>query len=190
MGGLNVNCFQSGKKLQRSWSAGSGDKVQSRNLENVGNNELSSEVVMETIPDIFNSLIISNSNSSVINNNKVLYNNDEKILNDFDDDMTDDSFDPGELGILENPGVVRFDSLDYPDFCDTFSDDDDNDELDSSEPSNNVFSKVFRFSFESLFSSSKLFTNRIHRIQRTKSLSDISEHLETWRFPNFLFQDR
>merc|ERR1712227_388698 len=51
---------------------------------------------METIPDIFNSLIISNSNSSVINNNKVLYNNDEKILNDFDDDMTDDSFDPGE----------------------------------------------------------------------------------------------
>ena len=178
--------------MQRSWSAGSGDKVQSRNLENGGNNELN-EAVMETIPDIFNSLIISNvSNSSVINNNKVLYNNDEKILNDFDDDMrSDDSFDPGELGILENPGVVRFDSLDYPDFCDTFSDDDDdNDELDSSEPAHNVFSKVFRFSFESLFSSSKLFRNRIHRIQRTKSLSDISEHLETWRFPNFLFQDR
>ena len=103
---------------------------------------MSSEVVMETIPDIFNSLIISNSNSSVINNNKVLYNNDEKILNDFDDDMTDDSFDPGELGILENPGVVRFDSLDYPDFCDTFSDDDDNDELDSSEPSNNVLRSI------------------------------------------------
>ena len=154
---------------------------------------MNDSTVMETIPDIFNSLIISNvsSNSSVVNNNKVLYNNDEKILNDFDDDtMTDDSFDPGELGILENPGVVRFDSLDYPDFCDTFSDDD-NDELDhSSEPAHNVFSKVFRFSFESLFSSSKLFRNRIHRIQRTKSLSDISEHIETWRFPNFLFRDR
>ena len=191
--------LQGGTRLRRSVSTGSGDKV--RNLENVStavHNPTGLAQVMETFPDIFTGLVITNKSSSVINNNQAVMPREEAVHNDiFEDDMTDfdESFDPGALGLLENPGIVRFDSLDYPDFCDCLSDADneaDSDESDGfdSDGAGQIFHKLLRFSCDSLIGSSSIFKKqKLNQKKRTKSLSDLY-NLESCQLHDILFRER
>ena len=191
--------LQGGTRLRRSVSTGSGDKV--RNLENVStavHNPTGLAQVMETFPDIFTGLVITNKSSSVINNNHPVMQREEKSLNDFEDDIADfddESFDPGALGLLENPGIVRFDSLDYPDFCDCLSDADneaDSDESDGfdSDGAGQIFHKLLRFSCDSLIGSSSIFKKqKLNQKKRTKSLSDLY-NLESCQLHDILFRER
>ena len=167
-----------------------------RNLENVSSDGLAK--VMETFPDIFTGLVITNKSSSVINNNHCAMQHEEKSLNDFEDDIADfddESFDPGALGLLENPGIVRFDSLDYPDFCDCLSeadneaDSDESDGFDSDGPGQ-IFHKLLRFSCDSLIGSSSIFKKqKFNQKKRTKSLSDLY-NLESCQLHDILFRER
>ena len=191
--------LQGGTRLRRSVSTGSGDKV--RNLENVStavHNPTGLAQVMETFSDIFTGLVITNKSSSVINNNQAVMPREEAVHNDiFEDDMTDfdESFDPGALGLLENPGIVRFDSLDYPDFCDCLSDADneaDSDESDGfdSDGAGQIFHKLLRFSCDSLIGSSSIFKKqKLNQKKRTKSLSDLY-NLESCQLHDILFRER
>lgn len=152
---------------------------------------------METFPDIFTGLVISNKSSSVINNNTVVMNRDEKTQNKFEDDIAefDESFDPGALGLLENPGIVRFDSLDYPEFCDNLSeqdneaDSDEADGFDSGDSTCQIFHKILRFSWDSLIDSSIFKKQKFNKKHRTKSLSDIY-NLESCKLHDILFRER
>merc|ERR1711902_7554 len=188
-----------GTRLRRSVSTGSGDKVQNRNLENVSTVQGSGLAqVMETFPDIFTGLVITNKSSSVINNNQaVMAREDEARTDIFEDDIGDfdESFDPGALGLLENPGIVRFDSLDYPDFCDCLSEADneaDSDESDGfdSDGAGQIFHKLLRFSCDSLIGSSSIFKKqKLNQKKRTKSLSDLY-NLESCQLHDILFRER
>ena len=153
---------------------------------------------METFPDIFTGLVITNKSSSVINNNQtVMPREDEAHTDIFEDDIADfdESFDPGALGLLENPGIVRFDSLDYPDFCDCLSeadneaDSDESDGFDSDGPGQ-IFHKLLRFSCDSLIGSSSIFKKqKFNPKKRTKSLSDLY-NLESCQLHDILFRER
>ena len=153
---------------------------------------------METFPDIFTGLVITNKSSSVINNNHCAMQHEEKTHNDFEDDIADfddESFDPGALGLLENPGIVRFDSLDYPDFCDCLSevdneaDSDESDGFDSDGPGQ-IFHKLLRFSCDSLIGSTSVFKKqKFNQKKRTKSLSDLY-NLESCQLHDILFRER
>ena len=192
--------LQGGTRLRRSVSTGSGDKVQNRNFENVSTVQNSGLAqVMETFPDILTGLVITNKSSSVINNNQAVMPREEAAHNDiFEDDMADfdESFDPGALGLLENPGIVRFDSLDYPEFCDCLSeadneaDSDESDGFDSSDGTGQIFHKLLRFSCDSLIGSSSNFKKqKFNQKKRTKSLSDLY-NLESCQLNDILFRER
>ena len=105
--------------------------------------------------------------TDIINNN--LKNCSQEDLKDFesDDDLSEPSFDPGSLGLLDDPGVVRFDSLDYPDFEDC-------DELESVSDAKLQVPRVMRLSMENLWSSSVIRAED-RLLLRTKSLSDLRE---------------
>ena len=61
------------------------------------------------------------------NNNNVT---EEKMLEKLDAELEkQEDFEPGMLGLIENPGVISFDSLDYPDFGDDLSDSEDEVEM-------------------------------------------------------------
>ena len=122
---------------------------------------------------------------------------DEARTDIFEDDIADfdESFDPGALGLLENPGIVRFDSLDYPDFCDCLSEADneaDSDESDGfdSDGAGQIFHKLLRFSCDSLIGSSSIFKKqKFNTKKRTKSLSDLY-NLESCQLHDILFRER
>ena len=86
-----------------------------------------------------------------------------------------DSFEPGQFGLMEDPGVISFDSLDYPDFSDGSSDFED--EVEMEENVHNFSRRMLRFSFDDLISS-RQFPKQEEKLRlRTKSLSDINEIL-------------
>ena len=116
----------------------------------------------------------------VLNNNiKSSSQEDLKDFDDSDDDYSVESFDPSSFGVIDDPGVLRFDSLDYPDFSDSDSDDSSEDNPNTiSKPflKENKVARVLRFSIENLLSSPLI---KVHKnLPRTKSLTDINE-LET-----------
>ena len=114
----------------------------------------------------------------VLNNN--IKSNSQEDLKDFDDSSDDDysleSFDPSSFGVIDDPGVLRFDSLDYPDFSDSDSDDSAEETVDStSKPiiEEKKVTRILRFSIENLFSSPLI---KVHKnLPRTRSLTDINE---------------
>ena len=172
--------IQPGKKLRRSYSTGSGDKVQNNSeIASVSQSELTD--VMETIPDIFNSLVISHCNTA--NNNTIPITKEDMLISEMEAEMIDETFDPSIFGMMEDPGVIRFDSLDYPDsdLSDMSSDEDEDiDETDAFESSpmslsKLLFSKILRFSCDSLKSS--VFRNKNLALNRSKSLPELSENL-------------
>ena len=86
-----------------------------------------------------------------------------------------DNFEPGQFGLMEDPGVISFDSLDYPDFSDEQSDSED--EVEMEEKVLNVSHRILRFSFDDLISSRQFYKQEQKLRLRTKSLSDINEIL-------------
>ena len=195
-GVLIPDYFQAGKRLRRSCSTGSGDKLH-REQEAVASAGLAEIMMIQTVPDIFSSLVVSGgcSLATTANNNQAgLGSSEAKIINDFEEEFagSEDSFDPGTLGLMENPGIVRFDSLDYPDFCDSFSEDDNDDNEDDevdSEAGAKLFQKILRFSCDSLIGRPIFKQRKLATKQRAKSLSDI-HNLETCQIENSLFRGR
>ena len=49
--------------------------------------------------------------------------NSDSSLNESESETDEDDFDPGLFGLLDNPGVVRFDCVDYPLAVTEYSDD-------------------------------------------------------------------
>ena len=86
-----------------------------------------------------------------------------------------DNFEPGQFGLMEDPGVISFDSLDYPDFSDDQSDFED--EVEMEEKVHNFSRRMLRFSFDDLISSRQFSKQEQKLRMRTKSLSDINEIL-------------
>ena len=52
-------------------------------------------------------------------------NNSESSSNESEGDSDDNNFHPEHFGLLDNPGVVRFGCLDYPEVASDYSDDED-----------------------------------------------------------------
>lgn len=130
---------------------------------------------IDVIPDIFNRLVIR-SCDVLNNNNKSSSQEDLKDFDDSDDDYSVESFDPSSFGVIDDPGVLRFDSLDYPDFSDSDSDYSTEEILDTPTKTfleETKVARVLRFSIENLFSSSLIKARK--NLPRTKSLTDINE---------------
>ena len=169
---LTIHIFQNGKRLKRSWSTGSGDKIVSKNLPEIQDitDGFVSNKLMEVIPDLLSNLVIT---AQQTNNNVT----EDKMLEKLDAELENqDDFQPGMLGLIENPGVISFDSLDYPDFGDDLSDSEDEVEMEENISSPDDYTKrILRFSFDDLVSMPGRQDSKFR--MRTKSLSDINEIL-------------
>ena len=136
--------------------------------------------VIESLPDILSKLVVTDITNNNHKKQEVMKDTVMDVNDVSDTSDEDDMFDPSALGLLDNPGVVRFDSLDYPD-SDMYSDDD-YDVTDTRDTptntSNIVINKLCRFSCDSLVTSVP--TNRILTLKRTKSLSDLQENLDAY----------
>ena len=87
-----------------------------------------------------------------------------------------DSFEPGQFGLMEDPGVISFDSLDYPNFSDELSDSEDEMVMEESVENTEDFSRqMLRFSLNDLMTGQQLSRAAKKLRMRTKSLSDINE---------------
>ena len=165
--------FQSGAtKLKRSWSTGSGDKIQSKTLPDSSDitDGLVPHKLIEAIPDLLTSLVI-NSNQTQLYGNNIL--SEDKMLETLDLQLDNtDNFEPGQFGLMEDPGVISFDSLDYPDDLSDFED-----EVEMEEKVHNFSKRMLRFSFDDLISSRQFSKQEQKLRMRTKSLSDINEIL-------------
>merc|ERR1711936_472880 len=172
----NNNDIQTGKRLKRSWSTGSGDKMMSKNLPEIADvtDGFVSNKLIEVIPDLLSSLVIT---AHQTNNNVT----EDKMLKKLEAELEiQEEFEPGMLGLIENPGVISFDSLDYPDFGDDLSDSEEEVEMEENTSSPDDFSKrILRFSFDNLLSSpgQPISRQETKFRMRTKSLSDINEIL-------------
>merc|ERR1711953_676399 len=172
----NNNHIQSGaSKLKRSWSTGSGDKLQSKTLPDSSDitDGLVPHKLIEALPDLLTNLVINSNQAKLYENNNL---SEEKIMETLDLQLDNkDSFEPGQFGLMDDPGVISFDSLDYPDFSDDPSDFEDELEM---EEKVHIFSKpMLRFSFDDLLSSRQFSKQEQKLRMRTKSLSDINEIL-------------
>ena len=165
--------IQTGSRLKRSFSTGSGDRVHYSD-----NNVTELSEVIESLPDILSKLVVTDIANN--NNKKEDPVKDSVMEVNFDSSDEDDMFDPSALGLLDNPGVVRFDSLDYPD-SDMYSEDE-HDVTDTKDTPTNtlniISNKLCRFSCDSLVSSN--LTQRVLPLKRTKSLSDLQENLDSY----------
>ena len=166
--------FQSGaSKLKRSWSTGSGDKLQSKTLPDSSDitDGLVPHKLIEALPDLLTNLVINSNQAKLYGNNNL---SEEKMMETLDLQLDNkDSFEPGQFGLMDDPGVISFDSLDYPDFSDDQSDFEDELEM---EEKVHIFSKpMLRFSFDDLLSSRQFSKQEQKLRMRTKSLSDINE---------------
>ena len=166
--------FQSGaSKLKRSWSTGSGDKLQSKTLPDSSDitDGLVPHKLIEALPDLLTNLVINSNQAKLYENNNL---SEEKMMETLDLQLdSKDSFEPGQFGLMDDPGVISFDSLDYPDFSDDQSDFEDELEM---EEKVHIFSKpMLRFSFDDLLSSRQFSKQEQKLRMRTKSLSDINE---------------
>merc|ERR1711936_1418441 len=168
----NNNDIQTGKRLKRSWSTGSGDKMMSKNLPEIADmtDGFVSNKLIEVIPDHLSSLVIT---AHQTNNNVT----EDKMLEKLEAELEiQEEFEPGMLGLIENPGVISFDSLDYPDFGDDLSDSEDEVEMDENVSIPTNFSqRILRFSFDDLVSGPQSSELEKKLRMRTKSLSDINE---------------
>ena len=129
-----------------------------------------SNKLMEVIPDLLSNLVIT---AQQTNNNVT----EDKMLEKLDAELENqEDFQPGMLGLIENPGVISFDSLDYPDFGDDLSDSEDEVEMEENISSPDDYTKrILRFSFDDLVSMPGRQDSKFR--MRTKSLSDINEIL-------------
>merc|ERR1712187_1033107 len=83
--------------------------------------------LIEALPDLLSNLVINSNQTKLYGNNNVT---EEKMLETLDLELENkDNFEPGLLGLIEEPGVISFDSLDYPDFGDDISDSEDEVEM-------------------------------------------------------------
>ena len=173
---LTLSLFQSGAtKLKRSWSTGSGDKLQSKTLPDCSDitDGLVPHKLMEALPDLLTSLVINSNQAQLYDNNNL---SEDKMMETLDLELDiKDNFEPGQFGLMEDPGVISFDSLDYPDFSDEQSDSED--EVEMEEKVLNVSHRILRFSFDDLISSRQFYKQEQKLRLRTKSLSDINEIL-------------
>ena len=165
--------FQSGAtKLKRSWSTGSGDKIQSKTLPDSSDitDGLVPHKLIEAIPDLLTSLVINSNQTQLYGNNNL---SEDKMLETLDLQLDNtDNFEPGQFGLMEDPGVISFDSLDYPDDLSDFED-----EVEMEEKVHNFSKRMLRFSFDDLISSRQFSKQEQKLRMRTKSLSDINEIL-------------
>ena len=163
--------FQSGTtKLKRSWSTGSGDKIQSKTLPD--SSDITDKLI-EAIPDLLTSLVINSHQTQLFGNNNL---SEEKMMETLDLQLDiKDNFEPGQLGLMEDPGVISFDSLDYPEDLSDFDDD----EVEMEEKVHDFSKRMLRFSFDDLISSRQFSKQEQKLRMRTKSLSDINEILVT-----------
>ena len=161
--------FQSGAtKLKRSWSTGSGDKIQSKTLP--GSPDITDKLI-EAIPDLLTSLVINSHQTQLFGNNNL---SEDKMMETLDLQLDiKDNFEPGQFGLMEDPGVISFDSLDYPEDLSDFDDD----EVEMEEKVHNFSKPMLRFSFDDLISSRQFSKQEQKLRMRTKSLSDINEIL-------------
>ena len=171
-----LSLFQSGAaKLKRSWSTGSGDKLQSKTLPDSSDitDGLVPHKLIEALPDLLTNLVINSNQAKLYGNNNL---SEEKMMETLDLQLDNkDSFEPGQFGLMDDPGVISFDSLDYPDFSDDQSDFEDELEM---EEKVHIYSKpMLRFSFDDLLSSRQFSKQEQKLRMRTKSLSDINEIL-------------
>jgi len=172
----NNNHIQSGAvKLKRSWSTGSGDKLQSKTLPDSSDitDGLVPHKLIEALPDLLTNLVINSNQAKLFENNNL---SEEKMMETLDLELdNNDNFEPGQFGLMEDPGVISFDSLDYPDFSDEQSDFED--EVEMEEKVHNFSKPMLRFSFDDLISSRQFSKQEQKLRMRTKSLSDINEIL-------------
>ena len=170
---LTLCFFQSGAtKLKRSWSTGSGDKIQSKTLPDSSDitDGLVPHKLIEAIPDLLTSLVINSNQTQLYGNNNL---SEDKMLETLDLELDNtDNFEPGQFGLMEDPGVISFDSLDYPDDLSDFED-----EVEMEEKVHNFSKRMLRFSFDDLISSRQFSKQEQKLRMRTKSLSDINEIL-------------
>merc|ERR1711902_100144 len=168
----NNNLIQSGARLKRSWSTGSGDKIQSKTLPDSSDitDGLVPHKLIEAIPDLLTSLVINSNQTQLYGNNNL---SEDKMLETLDLQLDNtDNFEPGQFGLMEDPGVISFDSLDYPDDLSDFED-----EVEMEEKVHNFSKRMLRFSFDDLISSRQFSKQEQKLRMRTKSLSDINEIL-------------
>merc|ERR1711894_544036 len=180
----NNNHIQTGKRLKRSWSTGSGDKILAKNLPDISDitDGFVSNKLIEVIPDLLSNLMINSNETKIIgtNNNE----SDGKVMEniDFELDIQED-FEPGVLGLLENPGVISFDSLDYPNFGEELGDSEDELVMEESVENIEDFSRrMLRFSLNDLMTGQQLSRAEKKLRTRTKSLSDINEMLDSRQY--------
>merc|ERR1712062_889819 len=86
----NNNHIQSGAtKLKRSWSTGSGDKLQSKTLSE--NSDITDKLI-EAIPDLLSNLVINSNQAKLYANNKI---SETKMMETLDLELDiKDSFEP------------------------------------------------------------------------------------------------
>merc|ERR1712045_742725 len=172
----NNNHIQSGaNKLKRSWSTGSGDKLQSKTLPDCSDitDGLVPHKLMEALPDLLTSLVINSNQAQLYDNNNL---SEGKMMETLDRELDiKDNFEPGQFGLMEDPGVISFDSLDYPEDLSDFDDD----EVEMEEKVQDFTKRMLRFSFDDLISSRQFSKQEQKLRMRTKSLSDINEILVT-----------
>merc|ERR1712241_1030979 len=142
----NNNHIQSGAvKLKRSWSTGSGDKLQSKTLPDSADitDGLVPHKLIEALPDLLTNLVINSNQAKLFENNNL---SEEKMMETLDLQLdNNDNFEPGHVGLMEDPGVISFDSLDYPDDLSDFED-----EVEMEEKVHNFSKRILRFSFDDL----------------------------------------
>ena len=161
--------------MKRSWSTGSGDKLQSKTLPDSSDitDGLVPHKLIEALPDLLTNLVINSNQAKLYGNNNL---SEEKMMETLDLELDiKDNFEPGQFGLIEDPGVISFDSLDYPDFSDEQSDFED--EVEMEEKVHNFSKRMLRFSFDDLISSRQFSKQEQKLRMRTKSLSDINEIL-------------
>ena len=134
-----------------------------------------SSKLIEVIPDLLSNLVLNSSQTTGCGNNNNV--TEEKMLEKLDAELEkQEDFEPGMLGLIENPGVISFDSLDYPDFGDDLSDSEDEVEMEENVSIPTNFSqRILRFSFDDLVSGPQSSELEKKLRMRTKSLSDINE---------------